>query len=63
MSDNDGVKFLQLALPKCGYTWSGFRKPRTQVLNRVRGHMDELGISGGYEKYRSYFRTGYLIKF
>lgn len=56
MSNKDGVEFLQWALPKCGYKWSGFRKPRTQVLKRVRERMDELEISGGYEKYKEHLQ-------
>lgn len=56
MSNKDGVEFLQWALPKCGYKWSGFRKPRTQVLKRVSDRMDELEISGGFEKYKAYLQ-------
>ena len=56
MSDNDGVEFLQWALPKCGYKWSGFRKPRSQVLKRVRERMHQLEIRGGYKNYRQYLK-------
>jgi len=54
MSSANGVKFLQWALPKAGYRWPGFRKPRGQVLNRVRDRMEELDLSGGYDEYRQY---------
>lgn len=54
MDEKDGVKFLQWALPKRGYKWLGFRKPRSQVLKRIRRRMEELNISGGYSGYKSY---------
>lgn len=53
-SDNRGVAFLRWALPRMGYRWEGFRKPRGQVLKRVRGRMQELGLSGGYPAYRDF---------
>ncbi len=54
MSSADGVKFLQWALPKAGYKWSGFRKPYKQVLKRVNNRMKKLGLCGSYDKYRQY---------
>jgi chemotaxis protein methyltransferase CheR len=37
-----------------GYSWQGFRKPRFQVLKRIRNRMHELGFCGGYEEYQRY---------
>ncbi|TVR28755.1 MAG: protein-glutamate O-methyltransferase CheR [Balneolaceae bacterium] len=54
MSEDEGVLFLQWALPKMGYRWPGFRKPRNQVLKRIRNRMAELGLTGGYDEYREY---------
>jgi len=56
MSSDDGVKFLQWALPKAGYRWSGFRKPHGQLLKRVNNRMKHLGLSGGYDDYRRYLK-------
>ncbi len=52
-SDNE-IQFLQWALPRMGYSWPGFRKPRGQVLKRIRSRMHELSLSGGYEEYKAY---------
>ncbi|GIX26418.1 MAG: hypothetical protein KatS3mg123_0299 [Burkholderiales bacterium] len=46
MTDQECVQFLQWALPQLGYRWAGFRKVRRQVCRRLRGRMDELGLSG-----------------
>ena len=54
MSADQGVLFLQWALPKMGYRWPGFRKPRNQVLKRIKSRLTELGITGGYDEYRRY---------
>ncbi|CAN5404044.1 hypothetical protein BH23BAC3_BH23BAC3_18890 [soil metagenome] len=54
MDSGNGVKFLQWALPKAGYRWPGFRKPRGQVLKRVRDRMKELRLSGDYDMYHQY---------
>lgn len=55
MPDNDlGIRFLQWALPKLGYRWEGFRKPRNQVIKRIRHRIGELKLSGGYDDYREY---------
>lgn len=51
---NSGTAFLQWALPRMGYRWDGFRKPRGQVLRRVRERLHELGLAGGYPEYKSY---------
>lgn len=53
-NNNQDVPFLQWALPRLGYRWKGFRKPRGQVLKRIRGRMQDLGLSGGYAAYRAY---------
>lgn len=45
---------MQWALPKLGYRWKGFRKPRGQVLKRVRARMRELELPGSYGEYREY---------
>ncbi len=50
------VEFLQWALPKLGYRWKGFRKPRGQVLQRIRDRIAELRLSG-YAGYKSYLKT------
>lgn len=54
MSTNKGTSFLQWALPKMGYRWDGFRKPRNQVLSRIRDRIEDLGLSGGFDEYRTY---------
>ena len=54
VNENNGVEFLQWALPKLGYRWKGFRKPRGQVLKRVKERMGELELPGGYGEYREY---------
>lgn len=54
MNEEEGIKFLQWALPQRGYRWPGFRKPRSQVLKRIRDRMEELNLSGGYDEYRLY---------
>ena len=37
-----------------GYRWEGFRKPRGQVIGRIRDRIQELGLSGGYSEYKAY---------
>jgi len=54
MGDDNGVEFLQWGLPKRGYKWRGFKKPRAQVLKRIRGRMEELNINGGYKEYKKF---------
>lgn len=44
MRDDDGVRFLQEALPGLGMRWPGFRKPRRQVLRRIDRRVRELGL-------------------
>ncbi|MDZ7690154.1 MAG: CheR family methyltransferase [Balneolaceae bacterium] len=57
MSDDKAIAFLQWALPNMGYRWEGFRKPRNQVLRRIRGRMQTLGLTGGYSEYKEYLQT------
>jgi len=52
-----GTQFLQWALPRLGYRWEGFRKPRGQVLSRIRHRMQELELAGGYTAYREYLKN------
>lgn len=54
MSSQKGTSFLQWALPKLGYRWDGFRKPRNQVLSRIRIRSQELGLPGGFDDYMEY---------
>lgn len=56
MSSNADVNFLQWALPRMAYRWEGFRKPRGQVLKRIRSRIQELELSGGYAEYREYLK-------
>jgi chemotaxis protein methyltransferase CheR len=50
------VEFLRWALPKLGYRWKGFRKPRSQVLQRIRERVAELNLSG-FSDYKSFLET------
>ena len=50
------IAFLQWALPKLGYRWAGFRKPRKQVLKRIRERIQQLKLSTGYSGYRQYLQ-------
>lgn len=55
MPDNDpDIRFLQWALPKLDYRWDGFRKPRSQVLKRIRHRIRELQLPGGYDDYKGF---------
>ncbi|WP_340105571.1 CheR family methyltransferase [Rhodohalobacter sp. 8-1] len=54
MSSKKGASFLQWALPKMGYRWDGFRKPRNQVLSRIRDRIQDLGLAGGFDEYKRY---------
>lgn len=57
MSGDKAITFLQWALPNMGYRWEGFRKPRNQVLKRIRGRMQTLGLTGGYSEYKEYLEV------
>ena len=37
-----------------GYLWSGYRKPRGQVIKRLRHRIEELELQGGIRAYRRY---------
>lgn len=54
MSSKKGTSFLQWALPKMGYRWDGFRKPRNQVLSHICDRIQDLGLSGGFDEYKRY---------
>jgi chemotaxis protein methyltransferase CheR len=56
VSTDDDVAFLQWALPQLGLRWAGFRKPRGQVLKRVRRRARALGLDGLAE-YRRYLEA------
>ena len=47
MRDEDGVRFLQWALPCMGLRWPGFRKVRRQVLRRIDRRVVALGLAAG----------------
>ena len=53
--DQQNVAFLQWALPKMGYRWAGFRKPRNQVMKRVWQRAGDLGFKS-LEEYRAYLK-------
>lgn len=57
MSTNRETEFLQWILPQMGYRWPGFRKPRSQVIKRIRNRMQELNLSGGYNQYKTYLQA------
>lgn len=52
MSSEKGIKFLQWALPKMGYRWEGFKKPRGQILKRCQSRIQQLELTGGYDQYK-----------
>jgi chemotaxis protein methyltransferase CheR len=51
--DEEGVRFLQWALPRLRFRWPGFRRVRRQVLRRVRNRLDVLDL-GTLACYRDY---------
>ncbi len=53
---NDEVEFLQWALPHLKYRWAGFRKPRGQVIKRIRQRIRELSLEG-IRDYKTYLRN------
>lgn len=57
MNSDTDIAFLKWALPKMGYQWDGFRKPRRQVLKRVCNRMKSLGLRGGYNEYKTYLEN------
>ena len=44
MPDDACINFLQHYLPRCGYTWKGFRKVRKQVCKRIHKRVRELDL-------------------
>lgn len=57
MISSDDITFLQWALPKMGYRWEGYRKPRNQVLKRIRERLHKLELTGGYADYKQYLEA------
>ncbi len=53
MDDNDCVRFLQWALPQLQMRWSGFRRVRNQVCQRLARRLKELGLCD-VDAYRHY---------
>jgi len=56
MKDDEGVRFLQWALPKLRLQWAGFRKVRRQVYKRIDRRVKELGFAE-VGRYRSYLEA------
>lgn len=56
MENMDCTAFLQWALPKAGFKWSGFRKVRRQVCRRLKRRMTALGLEG-FAAYRSHLEA------
>jgi len=56
MSSDQEIAFFHWALPRLGYRRAGFRKPRSQVIGRIRNRMQQLQFSGGYAQYKSYLQ-------
>lgn len=50
------TEFLQWALPKLGYRWGGYRKPRGQVFKRIRKRLRELDMED-VSAYRNYLNN------
>lgn len=53
---DEEVEFLQWALPRLKYCWTGFRKPRGQVIKRIRQRIRELDLMDT-RTYRTYLQT------
>jgi chemotaxis protein methyltransferase CheR len=50
------VAFVQWALPRLDMRWTGFRKVRGQVCERIKRRLKELGLEG-YAAYRQRLET------
>jgi chemotaxis protein methyltransferase CheR len=46
VTGNDGVQFLQWALPRLGLRWPGFRKVRRQICKRLGHRLKTLHLAG-----------------
>lgn len=57
LSSDKGTEFLQWALPQLNYRWDGFRKPRGQVIKRIKKRIRELNLTGGYSEYKQYLQN------
>jgi chemotaxis protein methyltransferase CheR len=53
MTDDDGIRFLQWALPRLGLRWPGFRKVRRQVYRRLDDRLKVLHLAD-LAAYRAY---------
>lgn len=53
MNDASCVAFLTWALPRLGFTWSGFRRVRRQVCRRIGERLQELRLpdAAAYREY------------
>lgn len=53
MRDAECIGFLQRALPRMGFQWSGFRKVRGQVCKRIGRRVKELALTdlGAYREH------------
>jgi len=56
LSSDEGTQFLQWALPRLGYRWDGFRKPRGQVLKRIKSRIQDLSLTG-YSEYKQFLQN------
>lgn len=56
MTDSDGVRFLQWALPRLGLRWPGFRKVRRQVYKRLEDRLKVLRLAD-LAAYRAYLEA------
>ena len=53
---DDYIAFLQRNLPRLGYRWAGFRKPRGQVIKRIARRIESLELQGVRE-YEAYLHS------
>lgn len=56
MKDEDCIRFLQWALPECGYDWPGFRKVRRTVCRRLKRRLAALEHPD-FETYRKALKS------
>lgn len=52
-ADQQETEFLKSILPQIGYRWQGFRKPKNQVIKRIRNRIKELNLNDlvEYQRY------------
>src|SRR5690625_5031994 len=51
--NTEPISFLRWALPGMGYRWDAFRKPRRQILHKIRKRMEQLDLYD-FSEYREY---------